>query len=43
MHLVAHTAFHLGQMGYLRRALIGDAAVSTGPLPLDVLETGTPG
>lgn len=42
LHLVAHTAFHLGQMGYLRRALAGDTATSTSPLPLDALETTAP-
>ncbi len=39
MHLVAHTAFHLGQAGYARRLLTGDGAASAGPLPLDVLGT----
>lgn len=38
LHLVAHTAFHLGQMGYLRRVLAGDGALSADPLPLKVLE-----
>ncbi len=33
MHLVAHTAFHLGQAGYLRRCLTGDTT-SAHPLPL---------
>jgi DinB superfamily len=37
LHLVAHTGFHLGQAGYLRRMLTGEHAVSAGPLPLDVL------
>ena len=37
LHLVAHTAFHLGQAGYLRRVLTGEHAASAGPLPLDVL------
>jgi uncharacterized damage-inducible protein DinB len=37
LHLVAHTGFHLGQAGYLRRVLTGEAAVSAGPLPLDEL------
>lgn len=41
LHLVAHTAFHLGQMGYLRRVLAGDAAASADPLPLDVLGADT--
>lgn len=36
VHLAAHTAFHLGQAGYLRRALTGDAR-SAGPLPLKAL------
>lgn len=31
MHLAAHLAFHLGQAGYLRRTLIGDA-IRTEPL-----------
>ena len=39
MHLVAHTAFHLGQAGYARRLLAGEGAASAGPLPLDVLGT----
>ena len=33
LHLVAHTAFHLGQAGYLRRILTGDAT-SAGPMPM---------
>jgi hypothetical protein len=33
VHLCAHAGFHLGQAGYLRRALTGNAA-SSGPLPL---------
>ncbi len=33
IHLCAHAGFHLGQAGYLRRALTGNA-VSSGPLPL---------
>src|SRR3954453_4574163 len=37
LHLVAHTAFHLGQAGYLRRTLTGEHAASANPLPLDVL------
>jgi len=36
MHLVAHLAFHLGQAGYLRRALTGDGRTS-GALPLQAL------
>jgi uncharacterized damage-inducible protein DinB len=43
LHLVAHTAFHLGQIGYLRRALAGEGAASADPLPLEVLERSTPG
>lgn len=31
VHLAAHTAFHLGQVGYLRRVLTGEAT-STEPL-----------
>ena len=33
VHLCAHAAFHLGQAGYVRRAVTGDAA-SAGQLPL---------
>ena len=33
IHLCAHAGFHLGQAGYLRRTLTGNAA-SSGPLPL---------
>jgi hypothetical protein len=33
LHLCAHAAMHLGQAGYLRRALTGDPT-SSGPLPL---------
>jgi uncharacterized damage-inducible protein DinB len=39
MHLVAHLAFHLGQAGYLRRALTGDGRTS-GALPLQALASG---
>jgi hypothetical protein len=35
-HISAHLAFHLGQAGYLRRFLTGDAT-SSGPLSLDEL------
>ena len=28
LHLAAHTAFHLGQAGYLRRALTGEAGAT---------------
>ena len=36
MHLSAHLAFHLGQVGYLRRALTGENR-SASPLPLGPL------
>ena len=36
IHLCAHAGFHLGQAGYARRALTGDAR-SSGPLPLGPL------
>ena len=36
LHLVAHAAFHLGQAGYVRRIVCGDAT-SANPLPLSVL------
>ena len=36
LHLCAHVAFHLGQAGYLRRAMTGDSR-SSGPLPLAAL------
>jgi hypothetical protein len=36
LHLCAHAAFHLGQAGYLRRSLTGDARTS-GPVPLGPL------
>ena len=36
MHLCAHAGFHLGQAGYVRRALTGDNR-SSGPLPLAAL------
>ena len=36
LHLCAHAAFHLGQAGYLRRAMTGSSATS-GPLPLGPL------
>ena len=39
LHLCAHAAMHLGQAGYLRRALIGDPT-SSGPLPLAPLSGG---
>ena len=37
MHLCAHAAMHLGQAGYLRRVMTGDAR-SSGPLPLAPLK-----
>ena len=37
VHLTSHAAFHLGQAGYLRRLLTGDAR-SSGPLPLATLQ-----
>ena len=36
IHLCAHAAMHLGQAGYLRRALTGDS-ISSGPLPFEPL------
>jgi len=36
IHLCAHSGFHLGQAGYLRRTLTG-SSVSSGPLPLGPL------
>jgi uncharacterized damage-inducible protein DinB len=36
VHLATHTAFHLGQAGYLRRALTGDNT-SAGPVALQSL------
>lgn len=36
VHLCAHSGFHLGQAGYLRRALTGDST-SSGPIPLQPL------
>jgi hypothetical protein len=46
MHLCAHAGFHLGQAGYARRIVTGQAT-SSGPVPLAVLEepkdvTGAP-
>ena len=35
-HLATHAAFHLGQLGYLRRALTGDTRTS-GAVPVRVL------
>jgi len=39
MHLCVHLAFHLGQAGYLRRALTGDGRTS-GAVSLDALADG---
>jgi hypothetical protein len=41
IHLCAHAAMHLGQAGYLRRLLSGDAR-SSGPLPLSALGHRSP-
>jgi hypothetical protein len=38
LHLCAHAAFHLGQAGYLRRAMTGNPETS-GPLPLAPLSS----
>jgi hypothetical protein len=38
LHLCAHAAFHLGQAGYLRRAMTGNPATSE-PLPLGPLSS----
>lgn len=38
LHLVSHAAFHLGQAGYIRRIVCGDAT-SSGPLPMSMLST----
>jgi uncharacterized damage-inducible protein DinB len=35
-HLATHAAFHLGQLGYLRRAVTGDERTS-GAVPIRVL------
>ena len=37
VHLCAHAGFHLGQAGYLRRALTGDST-SSGPIPLEPIQ-----
>jgi uncharacterized damage-inducible protein DinB len=37
LHLCAHAAFHLGQAGYVRRAITGDAT-SSSPIPLAPLQ-----
>jgi hypothetical protein len=36
LHLCVHAGFHLGQAGYLRRIITGNAA-SSGPIPLQPL------
>ena len=36
-HLVSHTGFHLGQVGYLRRILTGDPT-TTGAIPVSALD-----
>ena len=36
VHLASHLAFHLGQAGYLRRALTGDAT-TTGAMAIKEL------
>ena len=36
LHLSGHAAFHLGQAGYVRRVVTGDAT-SSGPIPLQPL------
>ena len=38
MHLATHLAFHLGQAGYLRRALTGDPASAGAMAVADLLE-----
>jgi len=38
LHLEAHLAFHLGQAGYLRRALTGDSASAGGMAIQDLAE-----
>jgi hypothetical protein len=38
MHLATHLAFHLGQVGYLRRALTGDPASAGGMSVAELLE-----
>lgn len=41
LHLSGHAAFHLGQAGYLRRAITGDPT-SSGPIPLQPLSEQLP-
>jgi hypothetical protein len=36
LHVSTHAAFHLGQVGYVRRVVTGDSA-SSGPLPIRAL------
>lgn len=38
LHLATHQAFHLGQVGYLRRALTGDPASAGGMSVAELLE-----
>ena len=40
LHLAAHLAFHLGQVGYLRRALTGDATSAGGMAIQDLVVEG---
>jgi hypothetical protein len=39
IHLSTHLAMHVGQMGYMRRMLLGDST-STGPVPMNALVRG---
>lgn len=41
MHLCVHAGYHLGQAGYARRVVTGEAK-SSGPVPLAVLEEPKP-
>ena len=41
LHLCTHAAFHLGQAGFVRRAVTGDAA-SAGPIPLKAVASTGP-
>lgn len=41
MHLCSHAGFHLGQAGYARRVVTGQAT-SSGPVPLAALEDPKP-
>ena len=40
LHLAAHLAFHLGQVGYLRRALTGDSTSAGGMAIQDLVVEG---